>query len=349
MKRVFLILFAMIFFSVTVYATNVTVVMPTVNDAPTQAELTSIADTVSAELVVDHFGKMDDMVNMPRGFANANASATNVSSNQSFQNYEIFSVMIGSINGVILSSEPVNGMLTNQDPYFGDSIAAAINVGVNLSFIQENLYGSVKFGSLKMKYDDDSYKNTQIGIGLDYAIVPEWSYLYGLARWRGISIGSGLIYNQTEVSVKDENLGDEYKYSQGLPTSGMVTTKPLVDYTMKMQTLTIPVHVVSSVQFLWLFNIGGGFGADINVTTAKMDMVAHGIINAEVSGVVQESPGYFYSHASATSKMEPKDIVSPKVLLSLGANISALKLDIPVSYYPVTKALSFGFNIGAAW
>ena len=93
-------------------------------------------------------------------------------------------------------------------------------------------------------------------------------------------------------------------------------------------------------------------GADINLPFSTISISGSGttVIGLPSGFTYTETPGSIAVNAT-DSQNTPGfwDYVSPKFSADLGFNISIVKIDIPVSFYPLTKAVSVGLIGGVSW
>jgi len=115
------------------------VTAPTVSDAGIQSALNAAAASIQTSLNNDHFSKLGDLSDMSRGFANATSAVSYAGTNQSFQNYSLFSIMGGVLLGVSVPSGNLsvksmeNRIDTSGDAYLGVIPSFALSVWRNAS------------------------------------------------------------------------------------------------------------------------------------------------------------------------------------------------------------------------
>ena len=74
-------------------------------------------------------------------------------------------------------------------------------VGINASFLLDNLYLGLKFGFMNLDIDPVSFGTFNIGALGNYQILPGVDMAGGLLRWRGVNVGTGFIYQRTTVGI----------------------------------------------------------------------------------------------------------------------------------------------------
>ena len=92
-------------------------------------------------------------------------------------------------------------------------------------------------------------------------------------------------------------------------------------------------------------------GADINLPFTTISISGSGTTVIGLPGYTYgETPGSIAVNATESQNTAGFwDYVSPKLSADLGFNISIVKIDIPVSFYPLTKAVSVGLIGGVSW
>jgi len=162
------------------------VIAPRVSDTNVQTALDSAALSIQASLDNDHFSKLGDLGEMSRGFANATSAVSYAGTNQSFQNYSLFSIMGGAFLGVSVprgswSAKAVEDKInTYGDTYLGAVPSFALSVGMPFSFMNEKIYVSGKIGgaNIKTMSGDVTYSANDflMGVGLNYVLLDNSKY-----------------------------------------------------------------------------------------------------------------------------------------------------------------------------
>lgn len=307
-----------------------------------------------------YFSQLHDMTDLSRGFANANTAAFDNASLLGYQTYDLFGVMVGmNLTMAVPSLDPtqataaLNNVASTGDVYAGTSTGgAAAQLGVNLSGFVPGLYGTVKAGFVpSLKINSASFEQGMFGVGVNYTLVPQYDFFYGFLKWRGVSVGTGVTVTGTSTSV-DIPIRD---YSTpisasvgGNTVSGTASTSNTVARLLVTDSsVVVPVEIMSSLQALWFLNFGLGVGCDLAFSGSQIklsgdsDLVISGISNATVT------PGSM--KVAATDSNAIGDIFVPRIAASVGLDATVFKLDIPMSFYPVSKAFSIGFSGGVVW
>jgi len=350
--------------------------------ATVNTQLTSVFSTLQNDLNTNYFSKLHDLNDLSKGFANANAAAFDNASLLSFQTYDLFGAMIGFNVGAAVPSTDANkiastltDITSKGDAYIGLATGGfAGQLGINTSlFLVKDLYLSAKFGMIP-SYNttvgsgegqvDVNFKQTMFGLGVNYTLFPQVDLGFGFIKWRGLSVGSGLVYNSntTDVTLRIADQKTTSSFSSGLPSSvsgvpiSSAYTNPSVTATVKNikakliidnSSVVLPIELMTSIQALWLVNVGFGVGVDVNFPSSTIKL--GGASDLALSGL----SGATFSPASAvvvgTDSKSGGDMLVPRIAASLGMNVAIFKLEVPLSYYPTTKALAFGISTGVVW
>jgi hypothetical protein len=303
-----------------------------------QATLNTLAGYVNANSELQNLDQLHDLA---RGMADANAAAAHAGTIFGYQNYEIFAVSAGFMSvyqlpnlGDNASEALEDDVREDGDVYAGAGVGVAwVNVGVNLGWLLENTYLSFKFGTLDVDEDDLMIDSKLFGMGINYTLIPSVG-LGGLVSWRGISLGTGFIYHKTEIEYE---LDFDASYTEGTYSYDL---KPRVN--TDMYTVTIPVEISTSFQLFWLLNISGGAGVDFNFGSADVTL-----IGGEVKDDSGNTVGIVHVNGTNVSDESPSSI-RPRLMAALGLNLGPAKIDVPVYYY-IPSGFAVGVTVGAVF
>ncbi len=339
------------------------------------SQLSTLFGQVQSYLDSTYFSKLHDLGELSEGFANANTAASNNPDIMGYENYKIFSFFVGSSLGFALPALTAaqfnnlgTNIINNGDMYGGLGTGGiAGQLGINTSrFLVRNLYLSLKFGifnlpntNLPSNMSGDIHQ-LLLGLGVNYKLVsPSPDIWGGLVEWRGLSLGTGIEYSRDTLNMNVGLTSQTYSGSFSDPNypGGTVPVSATIqnakaNLDVVASSFIVPVEVDTSIQFLWVFNLGLGAGADINLPFSTIAINGSGTtwIGLPSQYTYTETPGSVSVNAT-DSKNTPGfwDYVSPKLSADLGFNISIVKIDIPVAFYPLTKAVSLGIIGGVAW
>jgi len=341
----FCVLFSNKIYSATVSGTPIQTTDSDVNDwinVQWNNALTTFNDENSSDIA-----RYDEMTKMASSFINANSFSTFAGTLQGYRNYQVFAVSLGFVLAEQFPnyyppdykfSNIENNIIHEGDGNVALSGSGGLNLGLNLNrfmpLMPKGLYGDFKMGYARYGINTSnlggriqyySFENITLGAGANYAIVPPSS------RWRGISIGSGLIYQKNEiifdvemdpyVSNEFNNFGYTFRY----------IIKPTTRFKVDVETFTIPLDAVTSFQPVRFLNLTAGAGMDIIYGIASMKLSSVGSMWLEGSNVPDYTPGTMYI------KNDTKEITElhfyPRIMTGIGVNIFWVKLDIPVIFY----------------
>jgi hypothetical protein len=312
--------------------------------------------------------KYHDQSDLAKGFGNANAYAAQAGTLQGYQDYDIFAVTTGVMIGAQLPSsdrkyyDDLDKKVKDKgDLYAGVGLAwSIINVGVNAGFLYPGLYLNAKFGyfSNDSLVDNLSVKTTLVGLGANYTWLQTKSLLAGFLKWRGVSFGTGFLYNRNEVDFKIEL--DPIRESVPIdlasvggpnPMPGWVVIDPTILLGIKSNTYTIPFDVTTSVRLLWFLNFNLGLGIDFTYGSTDIKVKSHGSAYADIpdygGASITSTPGNITVDGSTKNKKP--SWIRERITTGIGFNIACVKIDVPVIIYPFDSALAVGVTAGVVW
>jgi len=300
--------------------------------------------------------KYDNMPDLAKGFGNANTYASYAATLRGYHGYDLFAVAVGSMISIQAPNEdPLFFMKLQDELDTGDIYAGVggnpvvVEGGINLSFIVDGLYLSVKFGKYNYGIDKSSfkmdYKSNLTGVLLNYEILKEKSILSRIILWRGISVESGFIYSNNIVSF--------YKKLDALApiTSGTFTAviDPSIDLVLDTKTVVIPIELYTSIRLLYALNIGVGGGVDyVPYGTTSFTLKSAGPIV-----VTSTVPAGFTANGTAaidagTKDVKP-DVYRAKLMANIGLGIGPVFIDMPLTYYFTDNGYAAGLSAGMVW
>jgi len=307
------------------------------------------------------------------GFANAGATAAHVGTQRSFNDYKHFALTVGT--GVALSapsSDPsvieqaVLDIETAGDFYFGmatQPIAAAL--GINLGRFVNNLYGTVKVGYASipagMLAEEFSFESLAAGFMLDYQLLETRRLPLGFLRWRGLTVGSGLIFQQNESVFEIDFPVDPVTQEAALDPLGLDPTIPdtlvtelQVEPTLRLaatsSSWSIPLEATTGLRILWFFDINIGAGVDLAFGSSDIGLdITSPVTVTENTGIVQFEEGSVAIDAGTAG--DGPQFIRPRLTGGVGLNLGPVKLDVPVMYYFDEEGNSamVAVNLGIVW
>jgi hypothetical protein len=155
-------------------------------------------------------------------------------------------------------------------------------------------------------------------------------------KWRGISVGTGLFYNQNSINAKFDVL-------TGM-RSGNLTLQKGLNFGLVSNVVNIPLELLTSVQLLWFLTINAGIGLDFNIGQNDIVVKTGGNIVYE-SGT---DNGYrMVIDASTLGTLA--SAVDMKFMLGTGLNIGpGVLCHVDFSYY-LLHGFGMSISSGMAW
>jgi hypothetical protein len=279
-----------------------------------------------------------------RGFADSSAFASHGATQRAYGEYKLFAFTIGPTVGVRLPGSPFNAVEDIQniattlnedgDVKAGlDVQALSGQVGINTSIFLpfDGLYLGVRFGYFNLTAVDNlDFQTFHVGAVASYQVFKGIDA--GVFDWRGLTVGTGFLFQKSTLG---------YTYDLGKIDGGAgVTANPVLDFDMAITTYTIPVEVTTSIQVLWVLNLGLGAGVDIAFGQNDVDIAMNSGVNystSQIGTITVEGGG----------SMTPT-ILNPKIMANVGFKFGPVILDIPVTYY-FFNGLSAGVTLGVVF
>jgi hypothetical protein len=242
---------------------------------------------------------------------------------------------------------------TTDSDLSGVGVQGGLLIGVNLAWMDTAKIFGLDTNRLKFYvnfFDYDLEKNSDgtniqadllsYGTHLSYQwILGSNSKLFG---WGGVTFHLGYEYNKTELRFSNQ-LNETATASSGAENASVnVTGNPRAIILAK--TSSIPFEVSTSLQFLYLFTLYGGLGADYNIGMAK----GKGDVNATNSNVNCTGgacgAGTSLGTVSPTADLDAKGRVSP----FLFRGFAGLQFNLPFVRIFVQADKAFGNQLVGA-
>jgi hypothetical protein len=338
-------------------------------NAQLQAAFTDIAVQLNTQY--NNFDNLSGLDNLSRGFSNASMAAFDNASLLGYQNYDLFAVSAGfnagfSVPTLDLSTaaSSVNQVLDRGDVYAGlASGGLAAQVGVNMGGLVKNLYltGKVGFIPHVTLGNNISAQQSMVGVGLNYVLMKPWDFGAGLIKWRGVSAGSGLIYNHNSIAVNvavapqispigstpihfDNGSGQTYDIDLTATTQNSKA-----ELNINSTSVVVPVDLMTSVQLLWFLNLGLGGGVDLNFASTKIGLGASSDLGVTGDGSTSIKATDGSADLNVKDSSGFGSLFVPRLTASIGVDVTIFKVDVPVSFYPTTKSFAIGVTGGIVW
>jgi len=343
------------------FALDVNGTPPTFNDAALNSAVSTAFNTALGKLrdeVRDIDAKPKDFI---QSWGNAAIFASHGATQRAYGDYKLFSFTIGPMIGLQLPGDPFQiadnldnlADKLNQDRDIKLGISPQIfnaRLGINTSkFLLDNLYLGVHLGFIKLKekdlgLDGFSYENFSFGVTANYQIIQHVNVVPKILLWRGVNLGSGLIFQTTKINYAyqldtySENLGGSY-------TSSNLTIDPRLILDMNINTVTIPLEATTAVKLLSFLNIPLGVGVDLGFGKSDIKIGMDGKVNVTNTTATQTSMGKV--SVNAGGDMAPS-FFNLKFMTGIGINIGPVLLDVPITFY-AGNGYSVGITVGAVW
>ena len=293
--------------------------------------------------------KYKEQKDLTFGFQNSGIYASQVATQNGYQGYDIFAVTIGTMYGVQLpSANPAEAKSAFDDlKSKGDMYAGAawqlwaVQLGIKGTSISEKmpdkLYLGLKFGYTNFSTGNYGFNTIVAGLLANYQLVKAEDVGYGSVLWRGVSAGSGLVYekNDTTYDLKLSKITESYGAA-----GDNVVIDPSIRLGVNSYAVTIPVEISTAVRILYFLNLSAGLGVDLYAGSSSIDV--NGIGNTNIEGAASnniDQQGKVFVNGGTDGN---KPVYGRgRVMLGLGIGAGPVFIDMPVTYY-----LLSGFNVG---
>ena len=297
-----------------------------------------------------------DSTKLVNAFANSSVFASTGASQRGYIGYDRFAVTIGAMGGIMnpgsisLFTGETNNIFNNVEQLndidigFNPQVLNA-QIGLNTSFLLNNLYLGLKLGFFSFSSSPITFTTPSIGLMANYQLISQIRIPTGIILWRGINLGTGLIYQYTDMEIgiplpsKTEQINILNLYS----TSMKIDSRLILKFVEN--TFTVPLEAATSLRLLNFLNLSLGFGADIGfgITDFKLTGEAAATFdNLPDFLTPAQAPGLTASTGASNSP----DLFNPKVMAGLGFSIGPVIIDIPVTYFFMNNGYNFGITLG---
>jgi len=297
--------------------------------------------------------------NFLRAMGNSSVYASHGATTRAYGGYKKFTATIGPTFGFQLPSginsigNEMNNLADNLkrdgDINLGVNPNVNLNLGLNMGMVKLNkLYLGLRFGYFglpKMSFGDNfkltKYNNLTLGITANYQLLPSLS-LAGFITWRGLSLGSGFIFNRNNMNF--DIIVKDIEQSINADTS-LVIERPKAAVNLTTNTYTIPLEAITAIKLV-IFNIPLGIGADLafGKTTLGAGVNADIDVNGLPAGYTKDKKGDIVASGEVSNT---PSVFNFKIMTGLGFSMGPVIVDIPITFYPASHGYNFGFTIGA--
>lgn len=317
--------------------------------------------------VNDEVEKYQKQSKMAGAFGDAAAFSSHAAELWGYQGYDKIALLAGvsataQTPGISFDmsfiENALNDISDKGDAQIGICLSGAINLGLHLGWLSpkaRDWYINVKF----FMYDLDiplsgytlSYETMTIGVGANYQLVRARKLGKNLVLWRGLSIGTGLLVQQSSLDFEVDI--DQETTELGGAFAGMgfgVKLTPEAKLSLSMTTYTIPIDIVTSIRLLYFLNISLGAGIDFNFGTSEVMVQGGGNVSVTgnpdplLYGTVSEG----FVEDKTTTEGEPF-VIGGRIMAGIGITAApAVLLDANMVYY-ITDGFGINLSIGFAW
>ncbi len=333
---------------------------PTTGNSLIDANISDAWTDFETQLQTEISSNWNEQTQLAKGLGNAAAFSSRAGALDGYQGYDLFAVMFGlsvaaqfptsTLKMTLNDLEQIGADIEqNGDVYAGFGAGTAINIGINAGFLVKNLYLSGKFFS--MSYSESSPdmdvdgKVTTFGIGVNYQFMAVRS-LFGLIKWRGISIGSGFIYNNNKLDMSVNGL-DGFSQDITDPTLGKIgelLIEPELTMGYDAATYVIPFDINTSFRLL-ILNVSFGAGIDFIFGGTDITIKNNNIIYVkDTSGAVL---GEGYALIDASTPETAPTFIKPRLMAGIGLNLVAA-INASVTWY-VPDGAAIEISAGIVW
>jgi hypothetical protein len=298
-----------------------------------------------------------------RSWGNSGVFASHGATQRAYGDYKLFAFTLGPMLGLQLPGNPFNiagdlGNLAEKLNKDGD-IKLGLNpqiisakIGINASkFLLDKLHLGLHFGSMKLDklfVDGFSFNTFSLGATANYQLIPQLN-LAGLLLWRGVNVGSGLIYQGTKIGYTIGLGTCEQPLVVSGTTVGNFSIAPVLFLDMNINTVTIPLEATTAVRLLRFLNIPLGVGVDLGFGKSDLKIGMNGDIS--VTNLTASYPGISVKpgnvSVTAGGDMLPS-FFNLKFMTGFGFNFGPAILDIPVTIY-ADKGYNVGITVGVVF
>ena len=343
-------------------AIDVEATAPKTGFDPLDDAVQEVIDALVAEANKD-LAKFGNQPLLAQGFGNANVYVTQVAAQHARQDYRFLAVTLGTMMGAQLPaftpSELQNAfedLEKEGDLFLGAAWQLwSLQFGLNAGFLIDNLHLGFKIGKLSLEdvpgMEGFSFNSLNLGVTASYQLFKERSLL-GLIKWRGLSVGSGLIVQNTKTlfELSLPQLEQEL-IETGIPGfgdfSGTITLDPSLEVGTRASSLTIPIEAFTGLRLLFLLELTLGAGIDLSFGSSEIILRALGVtgIDVEAADLPLEdviTPGEVVIDAGTEDN---PSFMRPRIFAGVGFNLGPVMLEIPLTWY-LTSGFSVGLTLG---
>jgi hypothetical protein len=296
-----------------------------------------------------------------RAWGDASMFSSHGASQRAIGGYRLIAVTMGPSFGAALPSgafsmmrDPnklVETLNEEQDLRFGiNPQLLNAQVGVNSRLLLNNLYLGLHLGYMNLNnlplVEGFSFDSFSIGIIANYQLHRHRTLVPGLLQWRGTNLGTGFIYQRTNIEFGiplQLDLAD-ISVSTDLPDARLRVDPNLV-LDINVNTFVLPLEATTSIRFFNFLTLAAGLGVDLSFGNSRLGVGFRGDVSIDniEEGIEQATPG---SISVSGGGSRAPSFLNPKLIAGVGFNFGPVIIDLPFIYYPANRGLSLGITAG---
>jgi hypothetical protein len=332
---------------------------PTLDDTSLQDALDDAFDTALGT-ITDYVGHINAAPEkLIGGFATSSVYASQGAAQRGYGQPKLLTFTMGPMVGLQIGASlgDLAGSFENirDDLKENGDITFGLNVqgisgqfNLNTPFLLDGLDLGLRFGFFNLpdtlvKGYTFGFKTFSVGVVGNYQLLKEKTIVPVLVKWRGLSLGTGLIFQNTAINFGVDVPGDfDVDF-----TGGTLKLDPKLAFNMKTNTFTIPLEAATAVQLFSFLNITLGAGADLAFGGNELSLGINSdidVVDGSGDALPQSAPGSF--EVSGGGKAAPA-FFNFKIMTGIGFKIGPVILDVPVTLYPGKETgASIGVTLG---
>ena len=310
--------------------------------------------------------------NLLKGFGTSSVFSSHGATMRAYADYEFISISLGSTLGLKLPENStnsflngrmdLNSLMTDNSVFGVNSQFLSLHVGFNPSALIEvfpkNLSLGLRIGlfglpnlsiSMNKATANLNFNIFTIGLTVNYQLIPTMG-MDNIIKWRGVNIGSGLIFQTTKLNltVPFDQIETPIDNAGGPLTNLRLAVDPRALLNININTFTIPIEAMSAIKLLFL-NIPFGIGFDIAFGKSSLSIDAEAGVN-----IVGESSSLLKQDKSGSLSIDIENSNAPavfnfKIMTGLGLTFGdKFMIDIPITFY-IKDGFNLGFTLGVQY
>jgi len=301
------------------------------------------------------------------GFANASVFSSDGASQRGYKGYNAFSFTFGPMLAFQLPQLSLIYELMDvardggigpelfekiANVSFGFDPKISTQFGINTSFLLKDLYLGVKFSKFDTNWikgmpSDLSFSTTSIGVNASYQLISQKRLLAGLLVWRGLNLGAGFIWQNTNWDVAIAlPISNDLRNIQ-ISDDVIMPVDMAFNLGLKTNNYIVPLEAMTSIRLVGFLNLALGAGVDVAIGSSSIE--ASGSFRVNKNNVTLPQGVEMYTEPELSlnlgGKLRPS-FFNVKGMLAVGFNFGPVIIDIPVTYYLMNNGFSVGITSG---